>query len=128
MPVEIRVLYEDAMRVSARSANALLRVACEDLCRIRGVLRSRGSFRRTIANLRKSKDTPTTLTNALDAIRITGNNAVHGNETDYDIPVEKLFNLANIIVDEWHKADEVDSVYRKLPDEEKTPRPPDHAQ
>ena len=128
MPAEIRALYEDARRViESRSANALLRVACEDLCRIKGIPRGRDGFYGTIQNLREREGTSITLTDALDAIRITGNDAVHGNETDYDIPLEKLFNLVNIIVDEWRKADEVASVYEALPDDKKVPRPPDHA-
>lgn len=119
MPEEIRAVYEDAMRVdAARSANALLRIACEDLCRIKGV--PGGNFRSMITNLRKREDISSMLGDAIDAIRITGNVAVH--ETDHDTPVEKLFNLVNIIADEWPKANEVASVYDPLPDEKKVPR------
>ena len=120
MPAEIRALYEDAMRVSARSANALLRIACEDLCRLKGV--PGGNFRSMITNLRKREDISSMLGDAIDAIRITGNVAVH--ETDHDTPVEKLFNLVNIIADEWPKANEVASVYDPLPYEKKVHRIP----
>lgn len=121
MPEEIRVLYEDARRVSEpRSANALLRIACEDLCRLNRIPRGRDGFYGTISNLREREGISSMLANALDSIRITGNAAVHGNETDYDIPVEKLFNLVNIIVDEWA----VSYLYDGLPDEKKVPRRP----
>ncbi len=119
MPVEVRTMYEDARNVSPRSASALLRVACEDLCRMRRIPRGKDGFYGTIQNLREREGNSPLLADALDAIRITGNDAVHGNPTDYDVPAEELFRLVNIIVDEWSNIDAVASVYGALPDRKK---------
>lgn len=102
MPASVRALYDEAASVSARStraAAALLRLAADRLCDVLGC-DSRQSLNEKVGSL-KTRGLPQGVIDALDVVRITGNNAVHPGEiTEDDMPtVTVLFGLLNQIVD-----------------------------
>ena len=108
-PPEIRVRYEDAHRVSApASACVLLRVVCEDLCRSNGV--EGKNFNEMIENL-ESAGASARLVKALNAIRLIGNNAAHGNKKNYDLEKEHLLEVVHIIVEEEWKENVVNAAH-----------------
>lgn len=108
-PPEIRVVYEDAHRVSdSRSSCMLLRAVCEDLCREKGI--PGRNFDQMIDNLDKAGGPPR-LVKALNAIRLIGNNAAHGNRKNYALEKEHLLELVHIIVEEEWKDRVVNSAH-----------------
>ena len=98
LPDEIKQVYEEAAAIadqSPRAACALLRLAVEMLIRHLG---ETGSINEGIKNLVKKGLKPQ-VQQSLDIVRITGNNAVHPGEIDFDdtTDVQALFNLINVI-------------------------------
>jgi hypothetical protein len=120
---EIQADYLEAANVlndSPRSAAAILRLALQKLCVQLG--ESSKSINNDIAALVKKGLNPT-IQKSLDALRITGNNAVHPGELDLkeDINrVVKLFGLLNFISEKMiTEPKEIGAFYDELPDEAK---------
>lgn len=102
MPGDVKLDYEEASTIldrSPRGAAALLRLAIQKLCKELG---EKGkNIDDDIASLvRKGLDVR--VQQALDVVRVIGNNAVHPGQIDLrddGATAEKLFGLANLIAD-----------------------------
>ncbi len=116
--------YEEAravFSVSARGAAALLRLVIQKLCKHLG--ESGKDLNTDIASL-VQKGLPIHIQQALDIVRVIGNEAVHPGEINTrDNPevVKRLFNLVNEIVEDRigkvQKQAEIKKVYEDLPKE-----------
>ena len=99
-----------------RGAAALLRLAIQKLCADLG---EKGkNINADIASL-VAKGLPATVQQALDVVRVTGNNAVHPGQiiTDEAGVAEALFPLVNIIVEYMISIpSRVNSLYENLPE------------
>lgn len=102
MPEEVKKLYMEASSIchrSPRATCALLRLAIEVLCNQLGAEGDTVSAK--IATLVR-RGLSTELQQALDVVRVVGNNAVHPGQIAFDVDDENtalmLFNLINIIV------------------------------
>lgn len=98
LPESVKEIYSEAANIanqSSRAACALLRYAIELLLKHLG---EKGSINENIKNLVK-KGLDVQVQQSLDIVRVTGNNAVHPGEIDFDdtTNVELLFQLINII-------------------------------
>lgn len=119
IPDDIKVHYEEARAIldlSPRGAAALLRLCIEKLCaylepgkdlyKAIGVLRTKGLKQRVV--------------DALDIVRVIGNEAVHPGTIDLNDDretAEALFGLVNIITEEMISEDKhINTLYSKLPD------------
>lgn len=101
MPTEVRADYQEAARIydkSPRGAAALLRLAIQKLMVSLG--QPGKNINDDIAAL-VVKGLPSQIQQALDVVRVTGNNAVHPGQLDAnDTQVaEQLFPLVNVIVE-----------------------------
>jgi hypothetical protein len=102
MPDDVRQDYEEARNISMispRGAAALLRLAIQKLCKHLG--QSGENINADIANLVKD-GLSVKLQQALDSVRVVGNNAVHPGQIDLKDDIEianKLFVFVNIICD-----------------------------
>lgn len=101
MPARVLDLYEEAASIadkSPRGAAALLRLAIQVLCKELG--ESGENINSDIGNL-VAKGLKPTVQQALDVVRVTGNDAVHPGQIDTDDPntVQTLFRLVNIIIE-----------------------------
>lgn len=101
LPNSVKNVYSEAASISSKSprgAAALLRLAVQVLCKELG--EGGENINNDIANL-VSKGLPKRVQQALDIVRVTGNNAVHPGQIDVDDPgtVEKLFELINVIAE-----------------------------
>ena len=120
MPEEIKNLYleaRDVYPISKKSSAALLRLALQLLCKDLG--EEGKNINTDIANLVK-KGLPEIVQQALDTIRITGNQAVHPGELNLDENVdlvESLFWILNFIIEEtYSKKRKMNELYNKLPE------------
>lgn len=118
---EIKRDYLEAANVlsdSPRSAAAILRLALQKLCKQLG--ESGENINTDIGNLVKKGLNPA-IQKSLDALRITGNNAVHPGELDLIEDTEratKLFGLLNFIAQKMiTELKEIDSFYSGLPED-----------
>lgn len=117
---DIQADYLEAANVlsdSPRSAAAILRLALQKLCKQLG--EKGDNINDDIASLVKKGLNPT-IQKSLDALRITGNNAVHPGELDLTEDTErviKLFSLINFIAEKMiTEPNEINSFYDGLPD------------
>jgi len=99
LPEDIKNIYEEAAAISGispRGAAALLRLAIQKLCKELGG--SGNNINDDIKGL-VQKGLPVTIQQALDIVRVIGNEAVHPGQIDTDDPdvVSQLFNLVNLI-------------------------------
>jgi Domain of unknown function (DUF4145) len=123
MPDMVRRDFVEAAAIfgrSPRAAAALLRVAIEKLCNeING---KQLSIFNGIGELVK-KGLDEKIQKALDIVRVTGNDAVHPGQIDFnDTPqdAERLFKLVNLIVDKLITIPkEIDAVYDGIPEEKR---------
>ena len=111
--------YNEAANIindSPRAAAALLRLALQKLCKDLG--ESGNNINDDIKELVKKGLNPL-IQKAFDAIRITGNNAVHPGEIDLDMEIErvyKMFELINFIADKMiTEPKELEILYSTLP-------------
>lgn len=118
MPEGAKADYNEArsiVNLSPRAACALLRLALQ---KIMIALGENGDLNSAIGNLVK-KGMPEEIQQALDCIRVIGNNAVHPLELNIDDDVETaaaMFGLLNMIVQHrFTQPKEVKALYGKLP-------------
>jgi len=119
MPEEIMKDYCEARSIcslSPRGATALLRLAIQKLCMHLG--ESGKNINTDIGNLVK-KGLPVKIQQALDIVRVTGNNAVHPGEMQLEEDPEtadSLFELVNLIVEnQISQPKSIKELYEKLP-------------
>lgn len=116
---EIKSLYSEASLIlndSPRAAAALLRLALQKLCIQLG---EKGeNINDDIGELVKKGLTPK-VQEAMDSLRIVGNNAVHPGEINLDENpniAKYMFSLLNFIADQTlTRKKEIDEIYKKLP-------------
>lgn len=123
MPAEVQADYEEAARIytkSPRGAAALLRLAIQKLMTHLG--QSGKNINDDIAAL-VAVGLPQQIQQALDVVRVTGNNAVHPGQLDAnDAQVaEQLFPLVNVIVEyRISLPNRIQEMYDALPEGAKT--------
>lgn len=119
LPDNVKAVYEEASTISnqsPRSACALLRLAIELLLKHLGETKS---INDNIKNLVK-KGLDVRVQQALDVVRVTGNNAVHPGEIIFDdtTDVHILFQLINIIADSMiTQPKQIQKAYNSLPED-----------
>jgi hypothetical protein len=119
LPPDVKGLYEEAASISAlspRGAAALLRLAIQHLATHLG-----GEGKNINADIASlvSKGLPLKVQQALDIVRVVGNNAVHPGQVDTDDPkvVGELFVLVNLIAEYMiSMPNRVSGLYEKLPE------------
>jgi hypothetical protein len=119
MPPEVRPDYEEAGLIasaSPRGAAALLRLSLQKLCLHLGG--TGDNLNADIGALVK-KGLPSKVQQALDALRVIGNNAVHPGQIDLkddSETVNALFGLVNFVVEKMITEEkEIDELYGMLP-------------
>jgi hypothetical protein len=119
MPENVLKVYNEAKDVfpySAKAAAALLRLAIQLLCKELG--EAGDNINADIAGL-VQKGLPVRVQQALDYIRVVGNNAVHPGTIDFDDDTDKagaMFVLINIIVnDKVTQPKSIQALYSQLP-------------
>jgi hypothetical protein len=118
MPSEILKDYEEAASIlskSPRGASALLRLGLQKLCIYLG-----GAGKNINDDIKQlvQNGLPVQVQQALDAVRVIGNNAVHPGQIDTDNPemAGSLFSLVNLVTDYMiSKPNEVSEIYGSLP-------------
>lgn len=122
MPETVLKLYREAASIhtkSPRGAAALLRLAIQHLCKELG--ESGTNINKDVGELVK-KGLPVRVQQALDTVRVIGNDAVHPGQIDTDDPktVGKLFGLVMLIVDYMISLPErTDKMFEDLPEEKR---------
>lgn len=120
MPEDVKADYLEARNIcqlSPRGAAALLRLAIQKLCKHLGG--SGDNINDDIAVLVKS-GLPVQIQQALDVVRVTGNNAVHPGELlvgDNPEIVSALFGLINLIIENRiAEPKRISALYSALPE------------
>lgn len=123
MPKEVAEVYKEASKImqdSPRAAAALLRLATQQL--VDDLVPGKQSLDVKIGSLVK-KGLDKQVSNALDSLRVFGNNAVHPGEINIDDSPEiasALFEALNLIVDRMITVKrKIDGLYSKIPDSQK---------
>lgn len=123
LPKNVRADYDEASTIldlSPRGATALLRLCIQKLCKFLG--EPGKNINDDIASLVK-KGLPVQVQQALDVVRVVGNNAVHPGQIDLkdDRPAaEKLFGLVNLISEIMiSQPKHVNAMFDELPPEAK---------
>ena len=121
MPEKVKDIYNEARDVfpkSAKASAALLRLALQYLC---SELGEKGKNINTDIKELVKKGLPVEVQQALDIIRVTGNEAVHPGTMDLDDDEQiagKLFQLMNFIVDRMIvQPKEISSLFNGLPED-----------
>jgi Domain of unknown function (DUF4145) len=119
LPADVKEDYLEATNILARSprgATALLRLAVQKLCKHLG--EAGKNINDDIGEL-VQKGLPSRVQQALDAVRVIGNNAVHPGQidiTDNRDVAAKLFELVNIVCDYMiSQPKRVEAIYASLP-------------
>ncbi|MED0800177.1 DUF4145 domain-containing protein [Bacillus safensis] len=119
MPEEVKKLYNEAREISVlspRASAALLRLALEKLLPLLGAQGKR--INDMIGDLVKKGLSPK-IQQALDSLRVIGNEAVHPGSIDLDEEKEvalALFKLINLVVEQMiTESDEIDEIYSLIP-------------
>lgn len=119
LPDNVQSIYEEAAAIanqSPRAACALLRLAIEMLLKHLG---ETGTINEMIKNLVK-QGLDEKIQQALDIVRVTGNNAVHPGEIDLNesANAQTLFGLINLIADSLiTQPKRVQGIYENLPED-----------
>lgn len=119
MPLEVRSDYEEAASISGispRGAAALLRLAIQRLCTHLG---GEGQNINADIGFLVQRGMSPMIQQALDVVRVVGNNAVHPGQIDADDPqiVGSLFELINVIVESMITVPtRIGGLYSSLPD------------
>lgn len=123
MPSDVKEIYQEAsgvLTISPRASSALLRLALERLLPQVGA--KKDSINNMIGQLVSEKKIMRRTKEAMDALRIIGNDSIHSNEIvlDENRDEEKtaltLFRLLNRIVNETIGAEkELEEIYNGLP-------------
>lgn len=120
MPKDILDDYMEARSIvnkSPRGAAALLRLAIQKLMKVLG--ESGKDLNQDIASL-VEKGLPVQVQQALDILRVIGNESVHPGQLDMKDDIEtatRLFELINFIVeDRISKPKAIEELYQKLPE------------
>lgn len=123
LPPEILEDYNEARDIinkSPRGASALLRLAIQKLCVLLG--QSGKNINADIASLVKN-GLPVRIQQALDYVRVIGNNSVHPGQIDLKDNIEianNLFGLINIITEVMiTQPKEIEKLYNTLPEDQK---------
>jgi len=119
LPSDVKDDYIEARNImnnSPRGASALLRLSLQKLMPHLG--EKSGNLDTDIGNLVK-KGLPVTIQQALDCVRVIGNNAVHPGELDLKDDIETanaLFGLVNMIADAMiTQPKAIKTLYEKIP-------------
>jgi len=119
LPEDIKNDYNEAatiVNMSPRAAAALLRLSIQKLCKYLG--ENGKDINNDIKELVK-KGLPNKVQEALDSVRVIGNEAVHPGEIDLKDNLEiayKLFKLVNFITTKLiTEPKEIDAIYNTLP-------------
>ena len=122
MPDQVKEIYEEARSIylrSPRGAAALLRLAIQNMCKSVG---GKGkNINRDIADFVK-EGLPEYVQQALDIVRVVGNESVHPGEINVNEEPEvvyALFGLTNVIAEHWFgmptTQSSVEQAYRRIP-------------
>lgn len=119
LPADIRADYNEAsaiLALSPRGAAALLRLAIQKLCKELG---QPGKDLNTDIRSLVAKGLPSKVQQALDTVRVIGNNAVHPGAIDLRddrATAETLFRLVNLIAEKLiSEPKHIDEMYGGLP-------------
>ncbi len=120
MPEDVTKVFDEARQIvnhSPRASAALLRLAIQLLCKHLG--RPGENLSKDIASLVQN-GLPVKIQQALDIVRVIGNDAVHPGQIDIRDDaqtVSEMFNLINLIVDYMiTMPKKINEMYDKLPE------------
>ncbi len=123
LPDDIKADYEEARNIvtqSPRGAAALLRLSIQKLCKYLG--EGGKDLNKDIGNLVK-KGLPIAVKEALDTVRLIGNEAVHPGQLDLKDDIKTanaLFDLVNFIVEKMiSEPKKIKELHDKLPETKK---------
>ena len=125
MPDDIKKLYEEArsiVQLSPKGACAILRLALQKMCNRLANQDEKEKINKAIKKLVEN-GLPVTVQQAMDTIRIIGDEAVHPGEISIDDNIEiayAMFRLMNIIVEKMIvEPQEINELFEMMPSEKK---------